>query len=377
MSKTFDVCIRGEGVVGRTTALLLAKERLKVALCVTPAVPLSAEKAALQPTPGDVRAYALNRSSKQLLDGLRVWPTPDLATPVSTMQVWGDDRGAISFNAQGAGQDALAWIVDVPTLEKNLLDACRFQSLIEIVQQPSTAALTIICEGQKSASRSGLAVEWTRKPYPQKAIAARLTCSVPHGGAARQWFAGGEVLALLPMGGAGGNLVGLVWSVSDERAEMLCGLPPADFCSALMSVCGQQAGVLTLASSCATWPLALSTAQHWVGPGWALAGDAAHTVHPLAGQGLNLGLADAACLAGVLAAREYWRGLGDEKLLRRYERARKAEVAAVSAVTDGLHNLFAQPGGPWQAARNWGMNGFEASQGIKNWLTRRAAGLNG
>ena len=377
MSKIFDVCIRGEGVVGRTTALLLAKERLKVALCIPPAALDSAVKPEPQTASEDVRAYALNRSSKQLLDALRVWPTPDLATPVSTMQVWGDDSGAVSFNAQSAGQDALAWIVDVPTLEKNLFDACRFQSLIETVQQPATAALTIICEGQKSASRSGFAVEWTRKPYPQKAIAARLTCSVPHGGAARQWFTGGEVLALLPMGGVDGNLAGLVWSVSAERAELLCGLPPADFCAALMAVCGQQAGLLTLVSSCATWPLSLSTAQHWVGPSWALAGDAAHTVHPLAGQGLNLGLADAACLAEVLAAREYWRGLGDEKLLRRYERARKAEVAAVGAVTDGLHNLFAQSGGPWQAARNWGMNGFEASQGIKYWLTRRAAGLTG
>ena len=368
MTKTFDVCIRGDGVVGRTLALLLAKERLRVALCVRPA--------STEPAVQDVRAYALNRTSMQLLEALRVWPTEDLATPVSTMQVWGDDRGAIRFNAQSAGQDALAWIVDVPTLEKNLLDACRFQSHIESVQQPAPAALTLICEGQKSASRSGVAADWTKKPYPQKAIAARLTCSVPHGGAARQWFVGGEVLALLPMGGARGNTTGLVWSVAAERADMLASLPPSDFCSAVMSVCGEQSGLLTLASPTATWPLALSVAQHWVGPGWALAGDAAHTVHPLAGQGLNLGLADAASLAGVLAGREYWRGLGDEKLLRRYERARKAEVAAVGAVTDGLHNLFAQTGAPWQAARNWGMNGFEASQGIKNWLTRRAAGLS-
>ena len=363
----FDVCIRGDGVVGRTLALLLAKERLRVALCTTPHA---------KSAPQDVRAYALNQSSKRMLDGLRVWPSQDLATPVSAMHVWGDDRGAVSFNAQDAGQDALAWIVDVPALEQNLLDACRFQSQIETVQQPATATLTLICEGQKSASRAGVAAEWTRKPYPQKAIAARLTSSVPHGGAARQWFAGSDVLALLPMGGAGGNSFGLVWSVDAERAELLADLPPPDFCAAVTAVCGAEVGLLELISPTATWPLALSTAQHWVGPGWALAGDAAHTVHPLAGQGLNLGLADAAGLAGVLAGREYWRGLGDEKLLRRYERARKAEVAAVGAVTDGLHSLFSQTGGPWQAARNWGMNGFNASKGIKNWLTRHAAGLS-
>jgi 2-polyprenyl-6-methoxyphenol hydroxylase-like FAD-dependent oxidoreductase len=120
--------------------------------------------------------------------------------------------------------------------------------------------------------------------------------------------------------------------------------------------------------------LALSSVDRWVGPGWALAGDAAHTVHPLAGQGLNLGLGDAACLSQVLAGREYWRSLGDEKLLRRYERARKADVAAVSAVTDGLHGLFSQAGTAWQSARNWGMKSVSSSQPLKNWLMKRAAG---
>ena len=124
----------------------------------------------------------------------------------------------------------------------------------------------------------------------------------------------------------------------------------------------------------ASWPLALSSVDHWVGPGWALAGDAAHTVHPLAGQGLNLGLGDAACLSQVLASREYWRSLGDEKLLRRYERARKADVAAVSAVTDGLHGLFSQAGTAWQSARNWGMKSVSSSQPLKNWLMKRASG---
>jgi 2-polyprenyl-6-methoxyphenol hydroxylase-like FAD-dependent oxidoreductase len=97
-------------------------------------------------------------------------------------------------------------------------------------------------------------------------------------------------------------------------------------------------------------------------------------VHPLAGQGLNLGLADAATLHQVLAGREYWRNLGDEKLLRRYERSRKAEVAAVGAVTNGLQLLFAQSQPGWQSVRNWGMNGFAASTPLKNWLIKRAAG---
>jgi 2-polyprenyl-6-methoxyphenol hydroxylase-like FAD-dependent oxidoreductase len=131
---------------------------------------------------------------------------------------------------------------------------------------------------------------------------------------------------------------------------------------------------LELASGLSSWPLALSRAERWVGPGWALAGDAAHTVHPLAGQGLNLGLADAAGLAAVIHEREYWRGLGDEKLLRRYERSRKADVAAMGAVTDGLQGLFAQNDVRWQALRNWGMKGFALSGPLKAWVTRQAMG---
>ncbi|UUZ64870.1 FAD-dependent monooxygenase [Polaromonas sp. P1-6] len=377
MSKPFDVCIRGDGIVGRTLALLLARERLRVALVTRP----PKEPAAQAPADGhtDVRAYALNSASRQVLETLRVWPEAPFATPVLEMQVWGDDGGKLDFSARSVDQDALAWIVDVPALEQQLIQAVRFQPHIEIVQAPEQAALNVICEGQKSSSRDEFgpkgSVNWTVKPYAQKAIAARLESDKPHGGVARQWFSHGDILALLPLSGADGNSVALVWSVSTERAGVLEKLPPQAFCAALQAVCGQEAGVLRLSSERASWPLALSNADHWVGPGWALAGDAAHTVHPLAGQGLNLGLADTVCLAKVLAAREYWRGLGDEKLLRRYERARKADVATMDAVTDGLHGLFAQTDGRWQALRNWGMKGFARSTLLKNWVARQAAGL--
>ena len=369
MSKTFDVCIRGDGVVGRTLALLLARERLRVALVTRP-----------QPAPGnvpaaDVRAYALNSASRQLLQTLRVWPDAPFATPVTQMQVWGDDGGQIDFTADSVAQDALAWIVDVPALEEQLIQAVRYQPQIELVAAPAKAALTVICEGKKSASRDEFGVQWTVKTYPQKAIAARLEADQPHGGVARQWFAGGDIVALLPLGGPDAHAVALVWSVSTQRADALEKLPADQFCAALQAVCGQDAGGLQLTSERASWPLALSNADHWVGTGWALAGDAAHTVHPLSGQGLNLGLADAACLAGVLAQREYWRALGDEKLLRRYERARKADVAAMGAVTDGLHGLFAQTDDRWQMLRNWGMKGFAHSHLLKRWVTRQAAGL--
>jgi 2-polyprenyl-6-methoxyphenol hydroxylase-like FAD-dependent oxidoreductase len=374
MSKPFDVCIRGDGVVGRTLALLLARERLRVALVARPA-----PAAASVDAPTDVRAYALNGASRAVLQTLRCWPETPFVTPVQEMQVWGDDGGKLDFSALDVAQEALTWIVDVPALEEQLIQAVRYQPQIEIVQAPVKAALSVVCEGKKSQSRGEFGADWRVKLYPQKAIAARLQSDRPHGGVARQWFSAGDILALLPLSGITGNSVALVWSVSVERAEALEKLPPEEFCAALQAVfdpeVAQQVGALRLISPRASWPLALATAGHWVGPGWALAGDAAHTVHPLAGQGLNLGLADAVCLAKVIGQREYWRALGDEKLLRRYERARKADVAAMGAVTDGLHGLFAQTDGRWQALRNWGMKGFARSGLLKDWVTRQATGL--
>lgn len=370
MSSAFDVCIRGGGVVGRALSLLLARERLKVAL-----VGFGGQSTHNQHP--DVRAYALNSASKQLLEGLRSWPGGIATTPVLAMQIWNAEGSEpqLDFTAQNAARQALAWIVDVPALEQQLAEAMHFQPQIEIVQVPVKAALQVVCEGQRSTSRNELGATWTVKPYAQKAIAARLESSHPHDGVARQWFKNGEILALLPINGLDGNSVALVWSVSNERADALQKLSSDEFCAALQSDCGDKTGKLHLTSERASWPLSLSSADRWVGPGWALAGDAAHTIHPLAGQGLNLGLADALALAGVIAKREYWRGLGDEKLLRRYERLRRADVAAMGLVTDQLHGLFAQTDARWQGLREWGLRSFSRSELLKAWVIRQAAGL--
>ena len=374
MSKPFDVCIRGSGVVGRTLALLLARERLRVALVARPAQGGSPAAA----PPQDVRAYALNSASRQLLESLRAWPDAPFSTAVREMHVWGDDGGRLDFASEPGSSAALAWIVDVPALERQLAEAVRYQPQIETVPEPVKAALTVICEGQKSSSRNEFGAAWTVKPYPQKAIAARLQSDQAHHGVARQWFNHGEILALLPLSGADGNSVALVWSVSAGHANALEKLSREEFSAAVQTACNKEVGevgLLQLDSALSSWPLTLSRAERWVGPGWALAGDAAHAVHPLAGHGLNLGLADAAGLAAVIHEREYWRSLGDEKLLRRYERSRKADVAAMGAVTDGLHGLFAQTDARWQALRNWGMKGFARSGPLKAWVTRRAMGL--
>jgi 2-polyprenyl-6-methoxyphenol hydroxylase-like FAD-dependent oxidoreductase len=366
MAAPCDVCIRGAGIVGRTLALLLARERLRVGLVDAAPAPASGH--------GDVRAYALNASSRELLLRLRAWPDEQHATPVAAMDVRGDEGGRVRFAAQQEGVPALAWIVDVEPLIARLAEAVRFAPQIEVLQQPAPAALTVVCEGRASSTRAEFGVPFRVTSYPQRAIAARLECEKPHGGVARQWFADGNVLALLPLGGAQGNSVALVWSVLEPRADELLALSAEEFGARLMAACGGELGRMALATERMAWPLQRANAERWVGPGWALAGDAAHNVHPLAGQGLNLGLGDVEVLAQVLHEREYWRSLGDEKLLRRYERARKMDVLAMAWTTDGLQQLFAQPAEPWSWLRNWGMRGFDRSGPVKRWAVRQAMG---
>jgi 2-polyprenyl-6-methoxyphenol hydroxylase-like FAD-dependent oxidoreductase len=374
--RRFDVCIRGSGVVGQTLALLLARERLRVALVTAP------RAATAEP---DVRAYALNGAARSLLQSLRAWPETEeipgdrpSVTPVTRMEVHGDSGADLTFSAQEQGTEALTWIVDVPALEKRLSDAVGFQGGIERVTEPALATLTAVCEGKRSATREELGLEFDVRPYPHKAMAARLTTEKPHGGIARQWFIRGEVLALLPLDGAQGNSVALVWSVPAQQSEEWLCAEPQELVNALQERCGQALGELRLKGSVQTWPLELSRARRWIAQtasgSVVLAGDAAHVMHPLAGQGLNVGLADVAQLARVIHEREYWRELGDLRMLRRYERARQADVNAMGWLTDGLFGLFGQSDSRVQALRNWGMSGVDRLGPLKHWLARKAMG---
>lgn len=376
MAQTFDICIRGAGIVGKTLALLLARERLKVALVPAPA-PSSTAAA-------DVRAYALNTTSRQLLESLRSWPDAEHATAVRRMQVQGDQGGAVVFDAEPQGVDALAWIVDVPALEARLAEAVRFQPQVEVMDAPVAAPLTVVCEGRASSTRAEFGARFDITPYAQHAIATRVRCEHPHGQVARQWFLPDGILAFLPLGGPAGNSVAVVWSVQQEQVTSLMALPPEAFTQALQTASQQALGTLTLCADRATWPLQLAKADRWCGStpaagvstrSWVLAGDAAHNVHPLAGQGLNLGLADVQALAEVLRTRDYWRSVADQRLLRRYERERKAALLPMGLATDGLQQLFARQEAPWQALRNWGMKGFESSGPLKDFVARRAMGM--
>lgn len=372
--QSVDVLVRGRGAVGSSLALALAAQGLSVGMAGRPEPARS----------GDVRTYALNAASVALLTELKIWDglPADAVSPVYDMIVSGDGladepAGRLSFSAWQQGLRELAVIVDAAALDAQLSMALRFSPHVHDVPDDCNAALTALCEGRESKARSALGVEFKSRPYGHHALAARLTTDRPHQGVARQWFrVGGEVLALLPFERPEvGASYGLVWSCDAARAQALQQMEPTAFEHELHAITSTAAGSLTLASERSSWPLALARADAISGPGWVLLGDAAHIVHPLAGQGLNLGLGDVSALAGVLAAREPWRPLGDERMLRRYARERLAPTLAMGELTDALQRLFAHSSPVAQTLRNRGLDALNQLTPVKRWLTQRALGL--
>ena len=369
---TYDVCIRGNGPVGRSLALALASQGLRVALQSGPAEAPSAQ--------GDLRTYALNAGSVALFQTLRVWDAlpADARTAVLDMRVLGDASpgrapAALHFSAYEQCVDTLAWIVDAAELEAVLASAVRFAPHITVTEHPVAAPLTVVAEGKDAASRQALGVKMDAQAYGHSAVAARLRADVPHAGLARQWFRSPDILALLPFDRpSAGHSYGLVWSVPQERAHNLLAMAPEAFEAALAEATGGEAGALSLCGARAAWPLRIARAQRVCGPGWALVGDAAHVVHPLAGQGLNLGLADVQALAAVMAEREAWRSLGDEKLLRRYARRRHLPTLAMAGVTDSLWSLFAHESALVREVRHRGLQVMERLGPLKKALTAHA-----
>jgi len=347
-----DVCVRGAGPVGSCLALALSRQGLSVAL---------QREAARAPVREDVRTYALNAASVQLLRELKIWEAlpADARCAVYDMHVEGDAAGsALDFSAWSQGVEALAWIVDAAELERVLAAAVSFAPHVQVVGDVRVdAALLALAEGKASATRDKLGVAMPVQRYGQSAVAARLLADVAHAGVARQWFRSPDVLALLPFDRPQPTLsYGLVWSVPQARADELMALDAAAFEQALADATGGAAGSLRLCSERAAWPLSLARAERVCGPGWVLLGDAAHVVHPLAGQGLNLGLGDVKALAQVVAAREPWRSLGDERLLQRYARSRALPTLAMGQLTDGLLHLFASDLPALRELRNRGLS---------------------
>lgn len=379
-----DVCIVGDGIVGRTLSLLLAQIGLDVTLVqASPQNPQSPASLSADATSAagsnngltDVRAYALNAASRALLQSVRAWPTQDHELgPILAMRIFDGQNLPIRFDAKDMHTDALAYMVSAPTLLDYLGQAIRFSPRVHLSNSPQEASLQVICEGRSGTLRQQLGVEFTSQTYEQTAVAFKVSHTLPHEQVARQWFEKGEIIAMLPMSG---NECSVVWSCSPRQAQELLALQnqPDAIAEKLATVgeglLGASYGKLTLLSACQAWPLVRNTAKKWSGPSWVLAGDAAHTVHPLTGQGLNLGLADAAQLCKTIANRPAWWPISDPKLLAEYERIRKLATLTNGGGSDVLHQIFTNQNPFISQLRQIGIKGFNMMDPLKNLLAQQ------
>lgn len=414
----FQVVVVGGGIVGKSCALLLAQQGMDVAL-VAPKPPKASGRAAAGPDEWDSRIYAFSASSQALLERMRVWEALDPARiqPVRDMRVFGDVSasettpsldGDLHFSAYAAAVPQLAWIIESSQVERALDTALGFQHQVTWHDGTATAferdpdgvtltldngtrlrtACAIGADGARSWLRHQCHIGVTTRKYRQLGVVANFACERPHHETAWQWFLGapeklmadeepanGEVLAMLPLPG---NHVSMVWSADEAHARDLLALSPEALAATAMQgatgAVGAQFGALRCVTPAQGFPLVLQRAEQFVQPHVALVGDAAHVVHPLAGQGMNLGLRDVAELGRVMADKEPFRSEGDLRLLRRYERARATDLLSLTAATDGLHRLFSLPGGVARVVRNTGMRAVGGQSLLKRFLIGHALG---
>ena len=383
-----NVAIVGAGLVGASLAAALGRAGLDVVL-VEPSPPAP---------PGDDwdgRIYAISPASREFLDELEVWLLLDArrVQPVGRMAIFGDvPDSRLEFSAYDAGVATLASIVESGRLahalwerltrlenvrriaparcERMDVDATRATLVLE-GGETIRAELVVGADGAQSWVRRAAGLTARATSYGQLGVVANFATAKPHDATAFQWFREDGVLAYLPLPG---NRMSMVWSIAEVHGRSLAGLPAAELSRRVSDAGRAVLGSLDLITPAQAFPLQRMTAESMIAPRVALVGDAAHVVHPLAGQGVNLGFGDAAALARMLAQREPFRSCGDRTVLRRYERARAEAILAVRSVTDGLARLFELPGPAAARVRNLGLNLTDRSALVKNLLIAHAIG---
>jgi 2-octaprenylphenol hydroxylase len=394
----FDVAVAGRGAVGAAAALGLAQAGLSVAW-IGPAPRLPAEASGW-----DARVYALSPASRELLRTLRVWdalPAGRIA-PVHDMRVYPGpqaDAPELHLDAYSARIDALAWIVENRTLMRPLEDALRFAGVtaiddavtatthegsgaagrmrLELESGRSVSArLVVAADGADSALRTLAGIEPRVRDYDQHAVVANFDTTLPHGDTAYQWF-GPElgVLALLPLPADSPEVgrTSMVWSAPEALARELLALEPAALAARVAEASHGVLGRMTAITPAQGFALRLVRVPRLIAHRLVLVGDAAHAMHPLAGQGMNVGFGDVAEMLAVLRGREFYRDLGDPLLWRRYERARREAVTTMQDATDGLQRLFGPLPAPLAGLRDLGWRVVARSGWLRRQMIARAA----
>ena len=378
-----DVIVVGGGPVGAAAARALSG--LAVALVAGERRPPASAPAGF-----DARVYALSPGNVRFLEQAGV-PLQPRATPVHAMHVFGDAGSRVEFDAYRAGVPALAWIVEDSVLQDALwrdlpaqvlapaqpeaLSVERDRARLRLSDgREMTARLVVGADGARSFVRQHAGIEAREKAYGQSGLVANFACERAHRGTAFQWFQsgaeGGAVLALLPLGG---EHVSMVWSLPSARAEHMQSLDAEALCRAVEEATRGVLGAFSLVTPARSYPLRRLRARRLVLPRIALAGDAAHVIHPLAGQGLNLGLQDARALRAALLEPRVARDPGELGVLRRYERSRAEPILAMDGMVDGLFRLFGAHSEVAVRLRNAGLNLTDRLPVLKNLLIRQAS----
>lgn len=398
----FDVAIVGAGIAGSAMALALSGHGLAIALIEARELKQPELPVAPGVTQFDARVSALNPKSQRLLEELDAWQAVAdyRCSPYRHMTVWdADGTASIEFDCAEVGSPALGHIVenralvaalltrvkaarDITVLAPQRLLSCSRQAdgalLLQLESELAIeAGLLVAADGAMSRVRELLGFQTREWDYGHRAIVATVQVEREHEATAWQRFLPSGPLALLPLPGEGNDhYCSIVWSLDTELADDLVAQDEADFCESLGRAFEHRLGAVLACSARFAFPLRQRHAISYTQPGVALVGDAAHTIHPLAGQGLNLGLQDVRVLAAeVLAGVARGDSPGRVELLRRYQRQRVGENLLMMAAMDGFKRLFAQRSPPLRWLRNAGMRGVARSGPIKQQLMRHAMGL--
>lgn len=394
LSIDFDVAVVGGSLIGATLSAILTSGGLRVAL-------IEKEMPAHYDPKGDyeLRVSAITRASERIFRAVDAWPHIEAARLgyFREMRVWdAQGRGAIHFDSADLCEPTLGYIIEnrliqsalEAVLQKRPAVWYRPAALEDLSLQNDrvhlqledgrrlTAKLVVGADGADSRVRELSGIELETRHYEQTAVVCTVETELPHRDTARQRFLETGPLAFLPFNDP--HCSSIVWSTTPEMAQLLLRLPDEAFRLKLEEAFASALGSIVSTGPRAAFPLVRAHAEHYVRPRLALVGDAAHRIHPLAGQGANLGFLDAATLAEVVAeAQAAGQDIGVRGVLRRYERWRKGENLAMMLTMDLFKELFGSGFGPVRLARNLGLALTDKAVPLKRWIMERAMGLSG